>query len=404
MPLKFNFKSGITNCTGAEVKITSEGIVDVRFVKLSSDQKSVHIEAKNSFSSDLKKIPEKALENLAITITGKGVLIKKTSKLDELTEHNLQHLFPNFKFQEFYVQNFISEHHSFISIIRKETANHIIQSFERQGFKILAFSIGPFISEQVLPQLNVYGTSIGFDGHQVVLNEDKSWKDYHYKIQDPLSFALKVDNEVIPPQYILAYATAFQLILHEKLDLIEVDEPSIKENLLELSSKLKFEKRGTFALLCFFLLLLINFLIFNIYNDKNSELLGRAGQQSNLYANRDKLEKEVKEKELLVKKLGWNKGLSYAYICDQIGQILPNSILLTVLTINEPSQNLSTAIKPIVRETGKVRLKGEAANVYAINDFIYALKHLPWIKDVQLEKYVTDDQKQVQVFTLILIY
>ncbi|PTT01378.1 hypothetical protein DBR11_07460 [Pedobacter sp. HMWF019] len=404
MSLMLNLKNRLTNCTGAEVRINADGTLDIRWVKLSLDKKLVHIEAKKRHTSTLQKIEEPPLGNLAVTLTGKGILLKKTKKIEELTEHNLQHIFPNFKLPEFYVQNFISGEDSFIAIIRKETVDSIIQVFEKQGMKILVLSLGPFLADQVIPQLNIYGQTLYFDGHHIALNEDKNWKDYHFKVDAEAKFTIKIDMEVIPEHFILAYAAAFQLLLHQDLDVIEVDAPLIKNNLLELAAKLKFEKNGALALGGFFLLLLINFMVFSFFNSSNQELAGRAGQQSDLSANREKLETEVKEKESEVKKLGWNRGLSYAFICDQLGQRIPKSIVLTELSVNEPDKLRTGVEKEVVYEPGKIKITGEAANIYAINDCIFAFKQLHWVKDVQLEKYVTDDQKQTQVFTLLLNY
>jgi Tfp pilus assembly protein PilN len=158
------------------------------------------------------------------------------------------------------------------------------------------------------------------------------------------------------------------------------------------------------VLAAFFGLLLLNFLVFSYYNSANQEMAGRAGQQSSVTVNKEKMEAEVKSKEGMVNSLGWNKGLRYAYLCDQLGQTVPGTILLTEMTVNTPRSAGSSLLKEAPAEPYTIRIKGQAGNVYVLNDWMYVLKQKAWVKKVQLEKYVTDEQQQTQVFTLLLNY
>jgi len=395
----------LTACAGAEVHLKQDGSFDVRLLKLSLNKKLVQIDVKKRYSgSSAKIISDKLAEPLAITITGKGVLIKKTNRLDIISEGSLQHLFPTFKLAEFYVQHFPAGEHSFISIVRKETADAIIDAFKKQGAEVVMLSIGPFIVDQVVPQINAYQGVLKFDGHQVVLNADKNWSAYSYAAEMEPGFPLKIDMETMPEEFLLAYATAFQLILNDKLELIEVESEQISEKLTELMAKQKFRKYGAVVLFFFFGLLMLNFLVLSTYNSNNQELMNKAGKQTYIYENRQKLEEEVKGKENLVKKLGWNKGYSYAYLCDQIGSSVPKEVLLDELLINSLSGGSQGLIKEIQLEAGRVIIKGQTSSIYAINDWIYELQQKSWVKNVQLEKYTADDQKQAQVFTVLLRY
>ncbi|HWW40108.1 PilN domain-containing protein [Pedobacter sp.] len=388
MAFDFNFKSGLSSSKGLELKLQADGLIDVRLVELSLKGKMIQIGLKKQYTAELGQIADGLSGPLAITVTGRGVLIKKTKKLDEVREAALQQVFPGFNLTEFYVQNFISGEDSFLAVVRKDIVDKMIAAFKKKGVEVLMLGLGPFVVDQVLPQLNVYQDSLSFDGHRIKFREDKSWESYTQQLETDTGFALKIDLETMPEPFLLSYATAFQLILAEVLEPIEVDAPEIGENRAEYIAKLKFEKRGVLVLGLFFVLLLLNFLLFGFYNSSNQEMEGRAGRKSDLSANKKKMETEIKEKEVLVKKLGWNKGLGYAYICDQIGAGLPGSATLTEMSV----------------ESGLIKLKGTAENVYAINDCIYTFKKKSWVKDVQLEKYTADDQKQAQVFTITLNY
>jgi hypothetical protein len=183
-----------------------------------------------------------------------------------------------------------------------------------------------------------------------------------------------------------------------------VSDEHIEQDLTELLAKLKFKKNGSIILFSLFAFLLINFLLFSYYNSANQALAGKAGQRSNQSLDRQKLEEDVKEKERQVNLLGWNHGQNYAFLCDQIGQTVPSAITLNELSINSGKDKNRAAEQKDLIETGSMRIIGQSASVYVINDWIYALKQKPWVKTVQLEKYGRDDQKGTQVFTLLLNY
>lgn len=390
---------------GAEINLKSNGSCSIRVVKLSLSKKLIQIESKKEYSGSLAEVLKNDFNGpLALTITGKGLLIKKTARLEQVTEQGLQHLFPQMKLSEFYVQHFPTGAYSFIAIIRKEIIDTIISAFKVKQVDILLLSLGPFVVDQVMPQINSYGAQLTFDGHDITFDGDKNWQEYSFMAGEGSAFPLKIDIESIPEKYLLAYATAFQFILHEQLNLIEVLSTGIKQNLIDYSAKLKFKKHGMQILMFFFILLMLNFLVFSHYNSDNQELMSKAGQKSYVFENRQKLEEDVKIKESTVQKLGWNKGYSYAYLCDQIGQTLPKEIKLEEMQVNSLSGISSGLLKAPQLDNGSMRIKGETSSIYAVNNWIYTLKEKHWVKEVRLEKYMTDDQKGAQIFTLFLSY
>jgi len=396
---------GLNNCAGAEVHLKQDGTYDVRLVKLTLNKKLISIAGKKRYAGSSAKITDLVLDGpVAVTLTGKGVLIKKKNKLEEASAKTLQHLFPALKLEEFYVQHFPAGAHSFVAIVRREVADAIMSVFKKQGAEVLMLSLGPFVVDQVIPQLNAYGGQLKFDGHELMMNDAREWVDYSYSPGTDDGFPLKIDIETIPGEYLLAYAMAFQLILHDKLDLIEVASEEIKQRLSALSAGLKFKRYGMAMVFFFFILLMINFLVLSAYNSGNEELMSKAGKQSYIFENRAKLEKDMKEKELLVKQLGWNKGYKYAFLCDQIGASLPKDVILDELQINPLKGNGIGLIKNTPMELGSMKIKGHTGSVYAINEWIYKLKQKNWVKDVQLEKFTADDQREVQVFTILLKY
>lgn len=398
------WKNRITACSGIELNIASDGSINISLVRISLKNKLIHIDDKKVYQGVWDEVLNIPNEPVALSITGKGVLIKKTSRMEMVTEQNLQHLFPNMNLSEFYVQHFQSGAFSFLSIVRVEVVDEILEEFKKQGVEVLMFSLGPFVVDQVLNQLNVYGSQVDFHGHQITLDSERNWVDYKYSLDISSRFALKIDIETMPEEYVVAYATAFQLILHDKMNLVEVENQVFKQRLEEFMAGMRFKRNAMMVLMLFFSLLFINVLVYSYYHNLNESLSNTVGQQSDFSVHKEKLIADVNKKEQMIKDLGWNKGLSYAFLCDQIGRTTPSAVLLTELSINSPNGKGAIAVKEDRLGSHHIRLKGQAENVYVINDWIHDLKKTKWVKGVQLEKYKTDDQIQKQVFTILLNY
>jgi hypothetical protein len=400
MAFGFRSSSSLDSCTGAEVKMHADGTVELRLLNLSLHKKLININWKKNQASTLDKFNANISGPVAITLTGRGILFRKTNRIEELTSAGLQGLFPGLKFSEFYVQNFISGDYSFVALIRKETLNLVLKAFVNRKH-VLVISIGVFLVDHVIPQLNIYNEDLEFDGHSISLKEDQTWIDYKPSTLNESGFVLKVDIETIEEKYLLAYAAAFQLILSQRLEPIQIDVEEVQLNKIDFFAKLLFEKRLTIMILSLFLILLVNFFLFTYYNLENANNTGMASQRSEVFLNQKKVGSEISKKELLVERLGWNNGLSYAFICDQIGLIVPSSVTLTELSVNIP---FVKNVSELESGTKQVKVVGQAPDVYAVNQFIYACKNRKWVKQVKLQKFIADDQQKTQVFSIVIDY
>ena len=396
---------GLHSCRGAEVHFLGDGAVMLRLLDLALQKDKLQIVEKREYTGGLDCLPGLEVDGpIALNITGKGVLIKKTARLESLHEASLRQLFPGYRAEEFYAQHFSSAEQSFVAFIRKEIADRVLAAFRSHGAQVMLFSLGPFVIDHVIPMLNNYGTSLNFDGHQLTLNEEKQWLNYSYIAGSTTGFELKIDIEPIEERFLLAYSAAFQLILNERLELVCVSDAGMKLALTEMIAGIKFRKNSMLILFALLGLLLLNFLLFSYYHQANQELAGKAGRRSGLMVDRQALEKEVAEKEKKVNLLGWNHGLRYSFLCDQIGQTVPAAIQLFALDINAEKEKTQHSVLTDLIETGTMRITGQAANVYVINEWMHRLKQRAWLKTVQLEKYGRDEQQDRQVFTVLLKY
>ena len=396
----------LSSCTGMEIHIRPDNSFSCRYCTVSLEKDSLSIDQKQEAEADrtslFKKVP--ADKPLAITLTGKGILIKKIAATQEVSSEQLSQYFPNLKAEDFYLQNFQSGNTLYLSIISKQLVDEILQLAEKAGLKILLLSIGPFAVGQVLRQLNSYDHQLVFDGHRILYNKSFEWEEYQYQPGANAEFPIKIGIEPLKEQFLLAYATAFQLALYERLNAAELEVETVKSQLLQFKQDKVFKFRTGALLMLTFLLLLINFLVFNYYNEENAVLLSRVTQNTESTQSLNQLSKDIAMQESLLKKLGWHKGTSYAWISDQLGKSVPAGVSLTELQVNPLNATESNRLRKEVYETGKIKIKGESRELGPVNEWIYGLKELGWCKQVNLDSFSPATEGDNRVFELTLVF
>lgn len=396
----------LTECAGIELRTSAEGEYECNYCAVSVRKDQLTIDKKAGYSGDISSILRSIRGDLpvALTLTGKGILTKRTSRLSQLSPESIQGIFPDLKAEQFYIQNFISGDHSFISVIRKEVADRLLGLFSNSGFRILTVSLGPFPVDCVTGQLNHYGKEISFDGH-VISMDNHIWQDYHYSPGAKNEFVLKIGTEPLPESCLIAYASAFQLLLYRKLLPVELHIDGVRQELSEFKEEKKF-KSGLVALLSSaFIVLLTSLVVLNHFNSANKELEARINKSSVDLEHTLSLEKEVRSKETALKKLGWSPGFNYAYICDQLGQSTGPAISFKELSINLIHKNSKAASRKKDNYIPEIIIiNGTSSHIAELNSWIKHLRDKAWIKDVRLDSYTPGEDEGSQEFELIMTY
>ncbi|WP_423147912.1 hypothetical protein [Rubrolithibacter danxiaensis] len=397
-------------CSGIELNIQGENQYKAKVCSVSVNKSALHIDDKAELEGDLKTIFKKVQgkEAIAVTLTGKGILIKKTDRIEVISQETLSKVFPNLVIENFYIQNFISGDHSFLSIIRKELVDVIFEEALKVGLKVLVISLGPFVVSQVLNQFNNYNDQFIFDGHRINYDTQYQWLEYSYNPDLRSPFPLKIDVETIPETFVLSYATAFQLALFNRLLPVSVESDVTVSALTEFKEEKKFKMRLTGILGAFFFLLLMNFLIFSIYSNKNEELISRVNQSSASIETLKGIEEDIEIKEVQLQDLGWKKGIKYAFLSDQIAQTTPSAVNLVQLAINPVNTVKTTSERREVIDMGSIEIRGRTDNMQAVNNWIYMLKEKKWAQEVLLTSFSpstdSDQEALSQEFTIKIKY
>ncbi|MXV15756.1 hypothetical protein [Hufsiella ginkgonis] len=400
----FNQYQWLNACTGLEVHILPDQSYSVRAVQVSARKGQLDITSKEIFDGSIPAIIKKLPVELpvAITLTGKGVLTRQASGTGG---DHIHHLFPNLDPANFCIQQFVTGDQVYVSLVRREVAEAITTQLRQAGLMVLSLSLGVFPVAHVLKQFNSYGAEIDFDGHRIISTDKETWESYRYEPGVTAEYPLKIDREVLDDRLIIAYATAFQLVLYNYLVPVVTQDPAMLKVLDEFREGKKFRFRFAATVVVFFVILLVNFIVFSTYHTRNTELAGRVTLGSDNESLVRRLAGEMRSKERLLHDLGWNGGTSYAFICDQVGQTVARGITLTELSINPVSKTFIGGVQAGETEIGRVRIVGSATGIEPVNEWIYLLKQKSWVKEVSLLQYApsADDPEEKQ-FSLSLSY
>lgn len=387
---------------GVELHALSDAGYRCHYCIIVRKKDELQIESKKTVEGPLVSILERLPKNLAVALclTGKGI-IHKNGQFNQQAEAEqiLQQAFPSVDTKDFYVQQYEQEGNGLISIIRKQPVDELVEKLQRAGLNIYALSLGAMPTVAVWPQLNIYGTEILFDGHEFSLSASKAFVAYKANPEVKSNFPIKIEQEVIPEAYLVAYASAFQLLLHQKLDMVLANADRINDAFVNFKQNAQLKKRALLFLFGLFGLLLLSFGLFSYYNQENAKLAQLVGNQVANADQTDLLKKNIASNEYLLKQLNWNGGYNYGFLLNEVGQSMPKQLTLHEVAINDFKTDLEKA-----ERIPNIKILGSTDNLAAVNNWIFVLKEKTWIKSAKLLKYQEDQDGTDYLFSLIITY
>lgn len=397
---------GIHKAVGVGITVNRDGTLLVNACCVSANANRLDFVTKISGLRSVEELtahfPPKSL--ISLNINGRGVLHKQVEKVETLSQNNFSKIFPNANIEDFYVQNFISGDWSFISVIRRTDGNDIIEQLQQSGFTPVMLSLGPFPVFTVLPQLNLYDAELIFDGHQISRDEAGNWIKYQYHEAARSPFPIKAESEKIDEVLLLAYASAFQLVMSQRIEPVKADVETLEEALAETLSKKKLQVYGSVVLACTFLLLLVNFVLFSSLSADNAQLAYRVSSTAKNTSDVKNIQDSIKSKELELQQLGWDGGVSKARLIDQMAACLPPDIRWKQVDINPEDNNESRIQRTLIFKNRQIRVTGLSDKVIPVNEWIARIKTQHWVREVALDNYLFNSEANTGQFTITVSY
>ena len=344
---------------------------------------SILVEENHEEVESIEEVAEKLPKNVPVvlTISGRNILNKDVPK-DEF-ESVKQQYFPETEESDFYGNALDFEEHSYLSICRKSIIDPILEELEKNKIIIANLSIGAYtaiaywsfrLTESKELHLGESVLTLNSEGKKVKLSSGNTSNS-----------SLNIYGDELPSLLLLPYIGALTYLLKSKsvIPVGEVSTSIVKDfQYKHLMDVLKIP-----ALAVVFLMLLINYFVFDSFRKKDTVLGGQLNMNAGIISKLDSLDKELKAKEDYIAFIGNNKTY-FSLQLDEIGQSVPSGIILNTLTIN-PTINKMKEGETIELKKG-IELSGTARTSLVVNEWTKELSDIDWIRDVVVVDYHKD--------------
>ncbi len=372
---------------GIDLNILNEDDYIIHYLELKKEKRLIKINKKVENINDFNNVVE--INNnkvpVILNLSGKGIVHKKIINENNNDQEILQKIFPNANINDFYIQKHSLDNINIcISLIRKKTLNKIIDLFKQEKIFVLNFFLGPLSLNHLIPLIEdkkekiiLPDTVLETNGNNITdfkfLEEpEKNNKNY------------LIGSDHVNNKYLKAFASAFSYFQEDKTSLINLSYLE-KEN-EEFKYKQIFNKVGWGILICMLLLLLINYLLFSHYNQKQKELTNELSKKQNIISNLDLLKSELKRKKQFIEERNLLGHTRLSFYTDRLAKTLPDNIILEKLEIN-PLTGKIKRNEDISFINNTIIITGTTNNSTILNTWIEELKKIKWIEKIDIINY-----------------
>ena len=366
---------------GVEVLLSAGGeLYNVVVVEKKNDKVQI---VSTEQGLDFEQFKQKIDKNipLFLSVDGKGVLHKKLSFTEE--ENNAQLLskvLPGADEQQFYVQSA----GEFVSVLRRDTLDVSVNEFKKSGYFIVAAALGPFALNSILSLVvsKVVHTSL----NQLNINDAKI--DALGKAE---ATALKVNiaDEQLNASSVVAFASALNYFVNTEAFF---EAEIIQSSNIDFKEKRKLVVGGVAVLVFFFVLLFVNYLVYDSLKSSNNELEAQFKMQEDDFNKSEILKKELDEKIALKEKLGVNGSTRISSYLDEIAASVPAAIQLTELSLNPVEKKIKDD-KEIEYDVNQIVIAGRCKKSIYYNDWKKDLSKMEWVKNISVVNYIDADDE-----------
>ncbi|MDD3685239.1 MAG: hypothetical protein PHE56_00595 [Bacteroidales bacterium] len=388
-------------CRGVHISFTSNEDFDYAVADIKKAKNEINIIKRFDGTSSINNEPEFLFTDklpVIISIDGKGVLHKKASLADgNDSDEIISNIFPNIQSDNVYYQVVDAYDSSVIvSVIRKENCDFLNKQIEK-GL-IYEILVGPFSLKNLInvieksndEKLVAGGYELSFKSDEII----------NISRTSELKTSFKVANEIIEEKYLIPYSNAINYFIDKEINKSILQDINIKSEFLAGRA---FKKLGIVSISFFFLLLLLNFLVFDHYNKKQSTLSVLCVENENLLQALTQLETDLQQKKEFVEKSGILRGTGSAIFFDYIAGTVPPEITLTSMNINPLSGKLKKDEKPSF-DFGVIDISGQTSSGESLNVWISQIKEFDWVTEISITEFEQNDFQSEGYFKLKITF
>jgi Tfp pilus assembly protein PilN len=373
---------------GIAFDFLDDGSYLLNYIEISKSREKLSIVKSQEQLKDVKNIETKFEKEdiVQVHLLGKGIVYKaiEATSIADLNDVDklISLVLPNADAKEFLVNTYPVKNLIYIAICRKSFVDEILTLLQEFKCTPINIYIGPFYIDVMLPfinvvepiQLNSYTLFLEHEGISTIKKENNTIIEQKFKIE----------NNEISSNVLVLFSSV--LLLELKTEGIALQHPLTIDFKRTVLFKKKYKKYLFNTISVFFLLLLINFVVysylFNVMsaNTRNSE---QQAKQSELKIQEMN---EYKFRKKFIEDKNWNKPHLLAEYIESIMKSAPKG--LSIKSLNYQLNNSKKNKLELVYN--KIYINGVVVNSNQLNKWMKSLGSLDLFKDVELISYTTN--------------
>lgn len=395
--LNSDFIKGKT-CTGVFVFINPDSSYRISVCNLKKSKKSVFIQ---KYASDLNSLTElnkycNTKTPIVLCLDGKGIIHKSAPVSLDLDKTEAVHkIFPNANASDFMITiDKITDSNSMLSLARNEVISEVVSKLP-DGLFVIEYILGPMAINQILPLLLHNNSVLKCDTYSLKISNNKIAEIEKVDLGNN-KIIFNIGGENIPDNVIIAFSAAFRYFTG--------NEESVCYKADECSSNDFFYKRiftysGWIALFVIFFILLANFIVFDNYRQRQSELSSRLSVNQDLLKQIDTLKNELSVKQIFIEKNGLLSFSKQSFYADRIASSIPDNVNLSLMKQCPLKTKLIDQIQPDI-QNDVILIEGESKNSVRLNEWINKLSLENWIEQVDVTNYSQENSNSRGKFSI----
>ena len=208
-----------------------------------------------------------------------------------------------------------------------------------------------------------------------------------------------VGSEAVDSRQLNAFAAALSFFVPGSGGLINAE--ALNGSKEEYAQKRKFETRGMAFLVLTFLLVIINYLVFDHYKKAGDHAEEQLALSSSAMQHYNTLKLEYERRKEFLERNGLLQNARSSFYADRLAQDLPAEIGWTDLHIHPVEKKKSGDDTGQITFEGKtIMVAGNCRESSGLNEWMKQLRKKDWVQQVSLLNYKQDQAKEDGIFLL----
>lgn len=330
-----------------------------------------------------------------LSIVGSAIIHKKAvlspdQKIEDLVTASL----PQVKINDLYCQYLSSNSSGFLSIVRKNVIDEILDELSSLSCCVIKVILGPFSLDPILKLQNKIDSIEAPPFKLKIVNQGIESIE---KIVSPSTSKYLFGDQEIESRQLLPYATSLTHFIGFE-NLSEINTSTIRRGKNEFIHQRIFKKSFIAAPVFLLTLLIINFGLFSYYSSENNELRISYSSQLAKSEKIGSLGKDLEIKEKLLSLTASPSTSLITFFADEIASNMVEGIQLTELEIYPINQFLLSNERRIEFEYNKIKIVGNCYRPEELSSLINKLNALEWVKDISSPNYKWNEFSKKGIF------